>query len=81
MERPADDDVGLRHGVARQSLDIRLPSRLAVTIGQRPLPEARLESIEERERAAPGLEDVDFRVGFGHSAPVLDDVPGAEPAL
>ena len=81
MERPADEHVDLRHGVRRQPLDVRLPSRLTMTIGHRPLPEAGLEGIKERQRAAPRSENVNFRMRFGHAAVVLDDVPGAEPAL
>ena len=81
-ERPADQHVDLRHGVRRQPFQVRLPSRLAMAEGLRPLPEAADERRSRNgQRAAPGSEDVDLRVLRGHAALVLDDVPGAGAAL
>src|SRR5439155_8321304 len=80
-ERPADQYVDLRHGVRRQPLQIRLPSRLAMAEGLRPLPDSTEERVKERARAAPGTEDVELRVLRDHAALVLDDVAAAGAAL
>src|SRR5262249_41112928 len=79
-ERPAEQYVDLRYAVARQSLHVRLPSRLAVAERLRPLPEAAEERVEKRARTAPGTEDVVLR-GIPDAAGVLDDVPAARAAL
>src|SRR6185436_10528556 len=81
-ERPADQHVDPRQVVRRQPLHARLPSRLAMAEGQRPLPDTSPEELgDERERAAPGTEDVGLRVLRGHATFVLDDVPDAQPTL
>src|SRR5206468_9817702 len=80
-ERPADQHVDLWHVVCRQPLHIRLPSRLAMTGGLRPLPDAAEERVKEPVVAAPGTEDVEVRVIRDHAARVLDDVAGAGAAL
>ena len=81
LERSADQHVDLRHGVRRQPLDVRLPSRLAMAELLRPLPDAAEERVEEPARAAPGTEDVVLGILRDHAAGVLDDVAGAGAAL
>src|SRR5215475_10523023 len=80
-ERPAELYVELRYVVDRQSLHVRLPSRLAVAERLRPLPGTSEERVEEPVRAAPGTEDVELRVIMDNAAGVLDDVPAARAAL
>ena len=80
-ERAADQHIDFGHGVRRQPLQVRLPSRLAIAGRLRPLPDAAEERVEEPVRAAPGTEDVGLRVILDHAARVFHDVPRAEPAL
>src|SRR5215475_11054485 len=80
-ERPAELYVELRYVVDRQSLHVRLESRVAMAECLRPLPGTSEERVEEPVRAAPGTEDVELRVIMDDAAGVFDDVPAARAAL
>src|SRR5687767_4230902 len=81
LPRRAEQDVYLRHAVRRQTLEVRLPSRLAMTELLRPLPQRRVELLEEVERAAPSGEDVHLRMCRDDAALILNDIASAASTL
>ena len=81
LPRRAEQHVDLRHGVRRQALEVRLPSRLAMAERLRPLPKRRVELLEEVERPAPAGEDVHLGMLRDDAAFVFDDVAGAAATL